>query len=231
MQKIMEQAKQQLEIVSVFLADRGISAEITQGEIVDDNSLDELESEWKVKLPESLRAYWKTLGDGFDFQYEWKNPNSGREELFRWGLSAIEDINDEREQQLEILETIEQGEGQTSYGIPDYHPEAKTNAKAKFGWLPIFGVGDGGTIICLDTLMPDGQIRCFETFQFTQASDQSIIVAESLIGWLNSWSRFCFSDPAPEGKLIHLSTFLESRSGSFDWSPKLFLPFFNRENA
>jgi hypothetical protein len=194
MQKKMEQAKQQIENVFAFLAERGISAEITKGEIVDDSSLEDLESEWRVTLPESLKAYWKTFGDGFDFQYEWRNPDSGREELFRWGLSAIEDINDEREQQLEILEAIAQGKGQASYGIPDDHPESKANAKAKFGWLPIFGVGDGGTVICLDTSTPDGQIRCLDSFHLTQASDQSIVVADSLNDWFNSWGRFCFSE-------------------------------------
>jgi SMI1 / KNR4 family (SUKH-1) len=212
--------------VSQFLAERGITVDRCDGDILSSSAISEFEAELGLRLPTELRQYLTEVGDGFSLQYEWQTEHGT--DLFDWSISPIEDILAEREEAKDILEAITDGNG-SDYGFEDVSPEQIEAARLRLAWLPVHGVGDGGYVFAMDSSSEPAPIRFFDIhYGAVTPVASSLILAPSLTQWVRSWSRFCFSKPAPGGKPYEFATFAASRSGLFDWAPENFLSALDR---
>jgi SMI1 / KNR4 family (SUKH-1) len=212
--------------VSQFLAERGVSVVRSDGELLSPSEISEFEAELGLRLPQDLKRYLSEVGDGFSIQYEW--PSEYGIELFDWSIAPMEEVLAERDEAKEILEAIISGEG-SDFGFEDVSPEQIAAARQRLGWLPLYGLGEGGYVFALDSSNEPPPIRFFDIHYGAVAPvSSSLILAPSFTDWIRNWSRFCFSKPAPSGKPYEFSTFAESRSGLFNWAPENFLAALDR---
>lgn len=214
--------------VAEFLTARGAQVHRSDGRRLTQGELDEFENALALRLPAEYREYLSDLGNGFDFQYNWTWAPDKDAELFHWGLSFIEDVQIEREEAKEILDAIVSGHG-ADYGFRPSSSEEIEYARKRLQWLPISDIGGGGYVFSLDTSETPSPIRYQDVhYEATAPIESSMIVATSLTDWIQQWSRYCFSDPAPKGMPYSFTSFASSRPGLFDWAPHNFLPTLDR---
>jgi SMI1 / KNR4 family (SUKH-1) len=200
----------------------GIAPEIHDGEAVDDARICEIEKQLQFSLPRELRLYLLEMGDGFQLSYS-AEPCTGKEDdQFWWGLDRIEAIMHYWGSMQTDLKLAGNDGGCES-------DEFRAELERRLRWLPVFGIGGGGYLFCIDYGEGNGTIR-YHDIRLRPKHYPSIRLADSLDDWMNRWSRYGFSAPLYDGTEKH--AFLESYCGElegvFDWSPKKFRPIFDR---
>src|SRR4051794_30336134 len=91
------------EAAAAFLGRQGIKAEICLGHPVSETDVTELSARLGLRVPANVTHFLRELGDGFSFQWELGGLH-GSGELFDFGLSPLEDIQEEHrwtQQQLQ----------------------------------------------------------------------------------------------------------------------------------
>jgi hypothetical protein len=204
--------------VADHLSNQNISVDIIEGEKLSPSELENLQDTLKVTLPTELKKYLSELGDGFGLQY------SFGDDVLGWGLDHTEDIIDEREDFLEKLESIIDGSGE-DYGYHNVTSHDIATAKQKLSWLPIYGIGLGGSVFCIETNSQSNGIHFVDTsYEILMPSNKAFTLSFSLNQFIEDWSRYCFSNPSS----THFTTFAHNKAGPFEWDPKIFLKQFDQ---
>ncbi|MFN7561742.1 MAG: hypothetical protein ACK5TH_08190 [Prosthecobacter sp.] len=211
--------------VAEFLASRGTNVTRCEGQRLSQDEIDEIERTVALPLPGDFRGYLSELGDGFAFQYDWKWSENQPAEFCSWQLMTVEDLLSRRNDQQFLMQAVEKGQG-ASYGFGDRTAEEMERAKKRFKWLQIT---DSCYCFSLDTSQSPSPVHYQDiNYGATEPIESSLIVGTSLNDWIHQWSRYCFSNPAPDGKPYLFETFAGRRSGLFDWAPHHFFPKLDR---
>jgi hypothetical protein len=170
-------------------------------------------------MPIELRRFYTEMGDAFEFVPDeapdypldgWE-PNHLRDyEIWNRGFSgAIEE---------EAAEEIGRAR-------PRAEPQLlREEAERRKLWVPFYGFNGGGDVLCLDS---EGRVRFYEAlFWRACPGNWDLVVADSLLDFVEKWSRYCFVAPG-----CPWTSFCFECSGVFDWAPSHFPHGIGRSNV
>lgn len=179
-----------------------------------DEALAATETEMGVHLPEELREFYRTVGDGHSFFWE-SDPDDHSKP---WGSLKVPSLAGLAEMYRGwrglALYTPDRAEAYGFTGTKD--PDlAKRTAARMWHWLPVVGEPSGDAI-CIDLGAPGYPVVLDEhDWMDGGTGDNGHVLAGSWREFLVSWGRVCFRDP------IHWTRCLRS-GGGVDWGAEPF---------
>ena len=185
---------QLIETVRKHVEAQGIECEIETKSLVEHEAISQAESKMKISLPNELREFYRTVGDGLEMSWE-SNPNNLREPFTGLEIPSLDYLVSMYLGWREIwLYTPEAAE---EYGFPHTKdPElAKRTAARMWEWLPVIEEGNGD-ILCLDL----SQERCPVVFNKHDwldggTGDNGHRMAADFRSFLIAWASVCFQFP------------------------------------
>jgi hypothetical protein len=191
-----------LQEVSQYLRGRGLRPEVVIGDPVDRDMLSKLEDDYCVTLPEDYRVFLAELGDGFYFRLE--------DGSISCGFERVSDSFAE----LKFIRTCIDYDARQEHVRNNPFQEVVAEAERRRKWFPIFNIGGGGYLFCIDCSSPEGAIRNYDSVYWPNDDKEewSFRMADSFFEFFKTWSDYCFSEPP--GTLINHA--LHGR-GQFQW--------------
>ncbi|MEO0795660.1 MAG: SMI1/KNR4 family protein [Verrucomicrobiota bacterium] len=201
------------EAASKHLRTNGIEPLLIEGEPISEARLLDAERKIGRPIPQDLRTFFLEMGDGFQFI-----PDREKENLF-FMVSWLEDIVDNAD-----FPKILQEEAEDTGGNPSDLVAAEL--KRRQNWLPIYNIGGGGYMFCLDLEESPSPVRYYERCYWPSDAPETwtFKLADSFHDFVLQWSRYCFEE-ANGATLINIAMGL---TGKFDWAPTRFNPIYDR---
>lgn len=173
---------------------QGVACSVTCGKPAPEKAVAATEAKLKVRLPAELRAFYRTVGDGYSMFWE-ADPNDSKQPfggLRVPTLSSLAELSDGWRGLA--LYTPEQAE---KYGFP-YTKDpalAKRTAARMWHWLPVIEEGNGD-LICLDLSAPGCPV-VFHRHDWMDGGtgDDGHPLAPNWSAFLTGWGGVCFQFP------------------------------------
>jgi SMI1 / KNR4 family (SUKH-1) len=161
-------------------------------------------------MPGQLRCFYTEMGDAFEFVPD-DVPNSPLDGWVPNHLSDYEIWNSGFSTAIE-----EEADEEIQSRRPRVEPKLlREEAERRKLWVPFYGFVGGGDVLCLDS---EGKVRFYEALVWRACPNTwDFVLADSLIDFVEKWSRFCFVAPG-----CNWTSFCTECSGIFDWAPSHF---------